>query len=140
MVNKISLLVSAISLLVLTIAGAATAEPSGMPDGRLLALYEPVAHFDPLEQFHPTRVESFITDADLEQLVGNDWTVAKSHAAPGDLPGPGTGTWRLDQSTCTPAAPLGGLSCYSAAGNQGNGGSAVYGRVAHEDGLTVLES
>jgi hypothetical protein len=47
---------------------AATAEGAATPDARLLALYEPVMQFDPLEQFLPTKVESFITDADLSSL------------------------------------------------------------------------
>jgi hypothetical protein len=110
------------------------------PDTRLLALYQPVTQFDPLEEFLPTKVESFITDSDLEQLTGSGtWTLAKSHPAPGDLPGPGSGTWRLNEDACTPDAPLGGLACYTAAGNQGDGEPSVYGRVDHEDGKIVLQ-
>ncbi len=124
----------ALAIFVATAGGTAT------PDARLLARYEPVMQFDPLEQFLPTKVESFITDAELEQLtVGGAWTVAKAHAAPGDLPGPGSGTWRLNENGCSPAAPLGGLACYAAAGDQGGGGPAVYGRVTHEADRVILQ-
>jgi hypothetical protein len=47
--------------------------------------------------------------------------------------------WRLNQRTCTPAAPLGGLACYAAGSRQGSGGPVVYGRVAHEDDRLVLQ-
>jgi hypothetical protein len=119
--------------------GAATAA-TATPDVRLLATYEPVMQFDPLEQFLPTKFESFITDADLEQLTGpGSWSVLQANAAPGDLPGPGSGAWRLNEDACTPAAPLGGLACYAAAGNHGGGGPTVYGRVVHEDDGIVLQ-
>jgi hypothetical protein len=95
--------------------------------------------FDPLEQFMPTTVQSFITDSDLEQLgPAGTWTVVKHHAAQGKLPGPGTGTWRLNELACTPFTTLGGLQCYAAAGQNG-GAPVVYGRVAHEDDSTVLQ-
>jgi len=138
MLRRILLLTSAISLLALTSFTASSAARTATPDAGLLATYEPVMQFDPLEQFLPTKVESFITDAGLEQLTGT-WSVVQQQAAPGDLPGPGSGSWRLNQDSCTPAAPLGGLACYSAAGNQGSGGPAVYGRVARDDGRIVLQ-
>jgi hypothetical protein len=129
----------AFMLVVASLAGAAAAR-SATPDVRLLATYEPVMQFDPLEQFLPTKVESFVTDADLEQLTGpGTWSVAQASAAPGDLPGPGSGTWRLNQDPCTPAALLGGVACYAAAGNHGDGGPIAYGRVAHEDGDIIVQ-
>ena len=112
---------------------------AGLPDSRLLATYQPVTQFDPHETFLPTSVESFITDAQLEQLVGGTWTVKDSDPGPGDLPGPGSGTWRLNQDSCSPSAPLGGLSCYGAAWDEGSGGPLVYGRVAHAGDHTVLQ-
>jgi len=107
---------------------------------RLLATYEPVSRFDPLESFGPTRVQSFIADSDLEQLVApGTWVVVNPDPEPGELPGPGTGVWRLNQDSCTPTAPIGGLACYAAAWDEGSGGPVVYGRVAHEDGRIVLQ-
>src|SRR6267142_4480712 len=112
---------------------------AGLPDPRLLAMYEPVTQFDPQEKFLPTNVESFITDAQLEQLSGGTWTIANADPGPGDLPGAGSGTWRLNQGSCSPAAPLGGLSCYAASWDAGSGGPLVYGRVAHAGDQTVLQ-
>jgi hypothetical protein len=136
---RLRVLLFASVVLLLAVTGTASAR-AATPDVRLLATYEPVMQFDPLEQFMPTKVQSFLTDASLEQLTAPAvWSVVQPNAAPGDLPVPGSGIWRLDQSGCTPAAPLGGLSCYAAAGNQGGGGPTVYGRVAHEDGETILQ-
>src|SRR5262245_28312390 len=84
-------------------AGAASA---GTSDGRLLATFQPVTRFDPQERFLPTSVQSFIADASLEQLTPAGWVVADPDPEPGNLPallGPGTGAWRLDQETCSPA-------------------------------------
>jgi hypothetical protein len=113
---------------------------ASMPPSRLLDMYEPVTQFDPLESFRPTRVQSFITDSDLEQLgPSGSWTLVDAHPAPGDLPDGGTGTWRLNQRSCTPNAPIGGLACYAAAWNEGAGGPVVYGRVAREGDRIVLQ-
>jgi hypothetical protein len=138
MLTKLPLLLVTALLLALTaLSGTASASPT-TPDVRLLAIYEPLMQFDPLEQFLPTKVESFIRDADLEQLTGpNTWTLVEQHAAPGDLPE--TGVWRLNEQPCTPAAPVGGLACYVVAATPGSGGPTIYGHVVHEDGETVLE-
>jgi hypothetical protein len=118
----------------------AAAPASATPDPALLARYEPMVQFDPLERFAPTRVQSFIVDSGLEQLVApTTWALVNAHAAPGDLPGTPLGVWRLNQRACTPAAPLGGLACYAAASQQGSGGPVVYGRVAHQDDRLVLQ-
>ena len=110
------------------------------PPPRLLATYEPLTQFDPLESFLPTKVQSFIADSDLERLVAPGiWSVVNPNPEPGELPGPGTGVWRLNQDSCSPSAPTGGLACYASAGNTGNGGPAVYGRVVHENGRIVLQ-
>jgi hypothetical protein len=140
MSRRILPLVGALLLLALASFTAAATARAATPDVGLLATYQPAMQFDPLEQFLPTKVESFITDSELEQLTApGTWTVMASDAAPGDLPGPGSGTWRLNEDACTPDAPLGGLACYAAAGNQGAGGPTVYGRVAHEDGDIILQ-
>lgn len=134
------LIAAAVSLLTLAALATAATGRAATPDVRLLATYEPAMQFDPLEQFQPTKVESFLTDASLEQLTAPGiWSVVQQNAAPGDLPGPGSGTWRLDEDTCTPNAPLGGLPCYAAGGSQGGGGPTVYGRVAREDGEIILQ-
>jgi hypothetical protein len=136
--TRILLVASAVlALAALTGTGAARAST---PDVQLLATYQPLMQFDPLEQFLPTKVQSFITDASLEQLTGPiTWSPVQQNSAPGDLPGPGSGTWRLNEDACTPDAPLGGLACYAAAGNQGGGGPTIYGHVVHENGDIILE-
>jgi hypothetical protein len=138
MFTRLTLLTSLVAAVAL-VAGS-TAVHAAPPDSRLLAQYQPLMQFDPLERFLPTKVQSFITDADLEQLTAPaTWTVVEKNAAPGDLPGPGSGTWRLDEDACTPSAPLGGLDCYSAAAARGGGGPTAYGRVAHEGDRVVLQ-
>lgn len=110
------------------------------PAPRLLAMYQPVTQFDPLESFRPTSVQSFIADADLEQLTGpSTWMIVDSNPGPGNLPGAGTGTWRLNQDSCSPAALVGGLACYAPAWQQGHGAPVVYGRVVHEADRIVLQ-
>jgi hypothetical protein len=119
------------------VAGSAHA---ATPTPGLLATYEPVTQFDPLESFLPTKVQSFIADSDLEQLVApGAWALVDPDPEPGSLPGPGSGVWRLNQDSCIPSAPIGGLACYAPAWDEGSGGPAVYGRVAHEDGRIVLQ-
>jgi hypothetical protein len=121
-------------------AAAAGALQAATPAPRLLATYQPVMHFDPLEKFRPASVQSFISDSDLERLTApNTWTVVDSSPEPGDLPGAGTGIWRLNQDSCTPSSTLGGLDCYAAAWNEGSGGPVVYGHVAHDGDHTVLQ-
>jgi hypothetical protein len=133
-------LLAASAALLLVAVAPVSATRASEPDVRLLATYEPVLQFDPLERFQPTKVESFLTNADLEQFAAPDtWNVVQQNAAPGDLPGPGTGTWRLDQSGCTPSAPFGDLDCYARANHQGGGGPTAYGRVAREDGVVILQ-
>ena len=138
MCKRLLPLVGAVALFALvTLAATASASPA-TPDTRLLATYEPMLQFDPLEQFQPTKVESFITDAALEQQTSpGTWNVAQEHADPGNLPD--SGNWRLDEQPCTPDAPIGGLDCYAAAGNQGAGGPTVYGHVVRQNGETILE-
>jgi hypothetical protein len=140
MLRRVSQLAVALTLLAAAFLATAASGRAAPPNARLLSVYEPMMQFDPLERFLPTKVQSFVTDASLEQLIASGaWGVVRQHAAPGDLPGPGSGTWRLNQRACTPDAPLGGLACYVAAGSQGSGGPTIYGRVAHEDGKIILQ-
>jgi hypothetical protein len=121
-------------------AAAAGASEAATPLPRLLAMYQPVTHFDPLEKFRPASVQSFIADSDLERLTSpNTWSVVNSSPEPGDLPAAGTGIWRLNQDSCTPGSFLGGLDCYTAAWNEGSGGPVVYGHAARDGDHTVLE-
>src|ERR671936_789699 len=116
------------AVVVSALAAAATARAQ-TPDPQLLRTYQPVTFFDASEPFRPASVQSFIADTDLEQLVGGSWTVVDADPEPGELPGPGTGTWRLNQESCSPASALGGLPCYADAAASGSGASTVYGRV-----------
>jgi hypothetical protein len=108
-------------------------------DRRLLEKYQPVTHLDPVEQFRPTKVRSFVADADLERFDAGSWTLVDPNPRPRELPGPGTGTWRLNQDSCSPTFPIGGLACYAAAASEGHGSSVVYGRVARPQGAIVLQ-
>jgi hypothetical protein len=108
-------------------------------DQQLLKRHQPVTYFDPVERFEPTNVRSFVRDADLEQLNGQTWVVADPNPKLRDLPGPGTGVWRLNQDSCTPAFALGGLECYDAAEEAGHHKSVVYARVARPSGAIVLQ-
>ena len=117
-------------------AGAARAENV---DSQLLQTYQPVTHLDPAEQFRPASVQSFVGDADLERFDAGAWSLVDPAPEPGELPGPGTGSWRLNQDTCAPTMPVGGLACYAAAGAEGDGASVVYGRVARPAGSIVLQ-
>jgi hypothetical protein len=127
--------VLAAAVVVLFAPGMARAENV---DNRLLETYQPVTHLDPVEQFRPASVQSFVADADLERFDGGSWAVVDPDPEPGELPGPGTGTWRLNQDSCMPTLPTGGLSCYAAAGAEGDGASVVYGRVARPPGGEIV--
>jgi hypothetical protein len=119
------------ALVVLFAPGMARAENV---DNQLLETYQPVTNLDPQERFRPASVQSFVADADLEREAGS-WAVVDPDPEPGELPGPGTGTWRLNQDSCVPTLPVGGLfSCYAPAGAEGDGASVVYGRVARPPG------
>jgi hypothetical protein len=126
----------AAALVALFAAGVARAENV---ENRLLETYQPVTHLDPQEHFRPASVQSFVADADLERLDAGSWAVVDPDPEPGELPGPGTGTWRLNQDSCVPTLPLGGLPCYVTAGAEGDGASVVYGRVARPHDAIVLQ-
>jgi hypothetical protein len=127
---------SALLLVSLFVTGTARAES---PDDRLLRTYQPVTYLDPAEQFLPGSVQSFIADADLERFDSGSWVLVDAAPEPGELPGPGSGTWRLNQDSCSPSFLLGGLACYAAAGGEDDGASVVYGRVARPPGAIVLQ-
>ena len=131
--KKLTLFIG-VALVALAAAGLARA---AVPDPQLLRTYQPVTHFDPLEAFGPTAVQSFIGDSALEQSVGGQWVVVDPDPGPGGLPG--SGTYRLNQTACSPSASVGGLSCYRTSWDAWDGGSVVYGRVAHVPGKTVLQ-
>jgi hypothetical protein len=78
-------------------------------ESQLVARYQPVTQFEPVERFLPTKVQSFVSDADLEELVAGNWRVVDTDPEPGELPT--SGTWRLNQDSCSPSAFLGGLDC-----------------------------
>jgi hypothetical protein len=136
LISVLGTTVLAAAVVVLFAPGMARAEKV---DNRLLETYQPVTHLDPVEQFRPASVQSFVADADLERLDAGSWAVVDPDPEPGELPGPGTGTWRLNQDSCVPTLPLGGLECYAAAGAEGDGASVVYGRVARPPGAIVLQ-
>ena len=117
--------------------GTASVARAGAPDPQLLRTYQPVTHFDPQEAFGPTAVQSFIGDSALEQLIGGHWVVVDSDPGPGGLPE--NGTFRLNQTPCSPSASIGGLGCYRTSWDAWDGGSVVYGRVAHLPDATVLQ-
>jgi hypothetical protein len=133
--RPLAVLVTALVGLV-CLPGVARAENT---DRALLQTYQPVTYLDPAEQFRPASVQSFVADSDLERLAAGTWTVVDPNPEPGELPGPGTGTWRLNLDSCTPTLPVGGLACYAAAGNAGAGASVVYGRVARVPDAIVLQ-
>jgi hypothetical protein len=140
MKNRLACALAALGATAVVLGVSAAPGRAATPAPRLLAMYQPVTQFDPQEQFLPTSVQSFIADSDLEQLTATGtWTVVDSDPEPGDLPGPSTGVWRLNQDSCTPAAPVGGLSCYVPAWQEGHGAPAVYGRVVREDDRIVLQ-
>ena len=124
--------------LLLAGAGATQAVAS---DATLLKTYQPVTQFDPAETFLPTSVQSFVADSILERLVAppNTWAVVDPDPEPGELPGPGTGIWRLNLQPCSPAATLGGLACYGESWQEGHGAPVVFGRVAQQDDRIVLQ-
>ena len=94
--------------------------------------------FDPAEQFRPARVNRFIRDSTLELFDGSSWQVVESDPKPNTLPRDG-GIFRLNQRACSPAAPLGGLDCYTASVAEPGPPSTVYGHVVRSDRAIVLE-
>lgn len=124
-------------LALVALVATANARPA-IPDSGLLKTYQPVMQFDPLEQFMPTKIESFVRDSSLEQQTSpGTWDVVRNHVGPGDLPD--SGGFRLNQRDCTPGAAIGGLGCYAAAASEGEHHPTIYGHVIHKNGQTILE-
>ena len=111
---------------------------AGSP-ARLLTKFQPVLIFHPGEEFRPTTVESFVDDSNLEAATGpTTWSVVDSSPSADALPSASPPVWRLNQRDCFAGAPLGGLACYVAAAGE-QSGALVYGRVARDGELTVLQ-
>jgi hypothetical protein len=125
-----------VALVALTFAGAAEAQTSS---SKLLRAYQPVTVFDPVEQFRPRGVDSFLENADLERFDGRVWQRVDAELEDDELPEPGTGLFRLNERTCSPAAPVGGLTCYAAAATAAGGKGIVYGRVVRSANAVVLQ-
>jgi hypothetical protein len=119
------------------------------PDAELLRIYQPVLVLHPGESFQPTKIQSFVTDSELERFTGTSpaqlpldryWTVVDPHPGPGDLPPSTPGVfYRLNQVGCSAGAPLADETCYTNAWASGSGGDAVYGRVARTADRIVLQ-
>jgi hypothetical protein len=119
------------------------------PDAELLRLYQPVLVLHPAELFQPTKIQSFVADSELERFTGTNasqlpldryWTVVDPQPGPGELPASTPGVfYRLNQVGCSPAATLAGETCYANAWASGNGGDAVYGRLARTADRIVLQ-
>jgi hypothetical protein len=119
------------------------------PDPQLLRDFQPVLVLHPAERFEPTKIQSFVSDSQLERFIGTSrsqlpldayWTVVDPHPGPGELPPSAPGVfYRLNQAGCSAAAPLAGVTCYANAWSSGSGGDAVYGRVVRTDDRIVLE-
>jgi hypothetical protein len=127
--------VGAAALLFLFAPGGAGATS----DHGLLQTYQPVTISDPLERFAPTPVQTFVDDANLEQLQSGNWVVVSTDPDLDQLPGPGTGVWRLNQADCSPSMPIGGLACYTGGDAEQHPHSTVYGRVARLAEAIVLQ-
>ena len=71
------------AVLVLSVAAPGTAGAANV-DRTLLDMYQPVTYLDPVEQFGPASVQSFVADADLEQFNTGSWVLvdAESRARP----------------------------------------------------------
>ena len=136
-------------LAALVLAAPPTGSATGTPDAQLLQTYQPVLVFHPSEPFRPSKVQSYVDDARLEQFVGTDqaqlpfdsyWQVIDTDPEPGSLPPPTPGVfYRLNQVGCQAGAPLAGEACYAQAAATGSGGPALYARVARTETRIVLQ-
>ncbi len=130
-------------VLALALAGvAAQAAPAHAATSRqLLAKYQPVTMLDPLEQFAPTTVDSFVADSALRlETAPGVWSVVQTDPTLATLPGPSdAGSFRLDQTGCSPAGGLDAVACYRTAWLAHGAPSVVYGRVAYRPRHVVLQ-
>jgi hypothetical protein len=143
-------MLAALALLGLAAASGGGATGSRKtPDRVLLRDYQPVLVFHPAEAFRPAKVQSFVSDSELERFVGSSpaqlpldafWTVVDADPDAGELPGPSPGVfYRLDQQTCEADAPLAGRDCYAAAARTERNQAVVYARAVHTDTRIVLQ-
>ncbi len=106
---------------------------------QLLHRYQPVTVLDPLEQFAPTTMNTFVADSTLQQETAPDvWSVVNPDPTLADLPTTG-GSFRLDQSGCTPSGGLDAVACYRAAWAAHNAPSVVYARAVYRPRHVVLQ-
>ena len=121
-------------LIALAVAALVWLAPAGLAQAsgsarKLLTKYQPVLVLHPDEVFHPTAVESFVHDSNLEAATGPEtWTIVDPSPTADGLPTTSPPVWRLNQRACFAGAPLGDLACY-AAGAAHEPGVTVYGRV-----------
>jgi hypothetical protein len=104
--------------------------------------------FHPNELFRPTKVQSYIDAAELEQFVGTSptqlpddtyWRIVDTSPGPGDLPPSTPGAFYRLNHPCQANATLAGEACYAQAFATGTGGPALYGRVARTATRIVLQ-
>src|SRR5262249_50763375 len=129
--------------LVSGLIGVRRASAAGEPDAKLLHTYQPVLIFHPDELFRPTKVQSYIEGARLEQFDGTNaaqlpldayWAVVDEHPDVGSLPSSTPGVfYRLNEAGCNAGAWLADASCYADAFSSGSGGPSVSGRVPGTD-------
>jgi len=103
-------------LIVLTAAlgclGALASPAEAATSSQLLAKYQPVTALDPLEQFAPTTVDTFVDDSTLQQETAPGvWSVVDPSPTLAGLPTTG-GIYRLDQTACSPAGGPDAVACY----------------------------
>src|SRR5437870_9285372 len=82
--------------------GALASPAEAATSSQLLAKFQPVTALDPLEQFAPTTVDTFVDDSTLQQETAPGvWSVVDPDPALAGLPTTG-GVYRLDQTACSP--------------------------------------
>src|SRR2546430_5210356 len=108
----------ALAILIIVVAFALAGPGAGAaatpPDANLLRTYQPVLIFHPNELFRPTKVQSYIDAAELEQFVGISpaelpydayWRGVDSNLGPGELPPPTPrAVYRPNQPPCPASA------------------------------------
>jgi len=127
-------------------AGKALSATEPTPNATLLARYQPVLVFHPEERFRPVKVQQFVDQSVLQRFAGTNvaqlpfdafWVSVDPDPEPGQLPEATPGVvYRLNEASCSAAAPLAGRDCYA---NADSGRPAVYGRVVRTEDLIVLQ-
>jgi hypothetical protein len=119
--------------------GALANPAQAATSSQLLAKYQPVTALDPLEQFAPTTVDTFVDDSTLQQETAlGVWSVVDPDPTLAGLPTTG-GVYRLDQTGCSPTGGLDAVACYHTAWAAHDAPSVVYGRVAYGPTHVVLQ-